>query len=762
MADKKNKPNVKRINSLLNSINTQMNRLYRNTYYSDNTNTKELNAISNDIESNIHDIINRNKDMDVSGITKLYSRTKLSNAVGDTKFNDAIKELFENNPLTDELLVNYAGNKWIKELDNEIDVVLKYCTKLEEALDLMRDAVLSSDSFSKNYLNAYLVSSDDSEQSVFDQRLQNIIKKYKIQDKTKDWYDETSRHGEQFVYVVPYKKAIAKLLNNKKNTRTGPSSLGIMSINTESAIKDSDYTPTYSSTFSDDKNSLQIEFDNSRMLSSCIEESKVIHNIIQEGCKISSLREEYLTEASILKTGSGYKKKELDDTIPDDLELPKEFNSYASDGFVNRNHREEVTPNDLKIKGCVTKPLKRENLIPLFVDDDICLGYYYFEFDMMDSMAFDFYSTTPNYSSGNISQATETISKTTADVTSDNQIDNLIRRISSTISAEIDKKFVNANQDLSKEIYAMLKYNDVYNNKNLHHIKISFLPDEDVHRLAFKIDPDTHRGVSDVLKGLIPAKLFSCLYITNVTGILTRGQDKRVYYVKQTVESNISQTLLNVINQIKKSNFGIRQINNLNNILNITGRFNDFVIPVGQSGDSPIQFEIMPGQDFNINDDLYNMLEEMAVNSTGVPLEMVQSRNSPDFATQFTSSSIKVLRTVFSRQSTCEDFLSKLVTDIYNYEYDTNIELKVELPPPIMLNINNNSHIIQNTKDYVTQIAEYEFEGNNSETADQEKAIFIKRMIRTLLASYVKLSTVDRCLEQSKIEVQKLKEPNNQ
>lgn len=284
-------------------------------------------------------------------------------------------------------------------------------------------------------------------------------------------------------------------------------------------------------------------------------------------------------------------------------------------------------------------------------------------------------------------------------------------------------------------------------------MRVSFLPEEDVHRLVFNIDPKTHRGISDCLKGLIPAKLFACLYITNVTGILTRGQDKRVYYVKQTVDSNISQTLLNVINQIKKSNFGIRQIQNLNNILNITGRFNDFVIPVGQSGDAPIQFEVMPGQQFDINSDLYNMLEEMAVNSTGVPIELVQARNSPDFATQFTSSSIKIARTVFSRQAIVEEFMNAVCTKIYNCEYDDNTLVSTELPPPMILNITNTSQMISSTRDYVTQIADYEYEGDDSENADKKKAEFIRKMMRSMLSSYVKVSTVERFKQEAEMEI---------
>ena len=754
------RPNIRKINTWLDNVGSQMDQLYRSTYYSNNSNIKDLDNIATDIEDSINSIINRNNNVDVSGISKMYSRLKLRDSLSDSKLADNVKELFESNPITNEVLANYVGNKWIRDLDNEIDTVLKYCTKMQDALDLIRDAVLSSDSYSKDFLNFKCTKANTIEASVFDQRMSTVVEKYDLNTKLREWYMETSAHGEQFVYIVPYKKAISKLLNQKKNTKTTDINYGYQyttEVTESGVIKKIEMNEVNPTTLKDKDSGFIVEFDMSRTLKSSIEDFDKSQKIVERGT--SSLYEEFISEA---KNDAGYKKKKLDKYVPDELEIPDHDDNgpfKTTDGLITRTG-EEVKPNDLKIKGCVVKTLKRECILPLYVDDDTCLGYYYFEFNK--DLGFDFYSNmTDRYGDGYVTQGIEPISKVTHDALNDEKINDLVRHIAHKISVEIDKKFVNANQDLTKEIYAILKYNDVYNSRAyLQHMRVSFLPEEDVHRLVFNIDPKTHRGISDCHKGLIPAKLFACLYITNVTGILTRGQDKRVYYVKQTVESNISQTLLNVINQIKKSNFGIRQIQNLNNILNITGRFNDYVIPVGQSGDSPIQFEVMPGQQFEINNDLYNMLEEMAVNSTGVPIELVQARNSPEFATQFTSSNIKIARTVFARQAIVELFMNKVCTKIYNCEYDDNNSVETELPPPMILNITNTSQMISSAKDYVAQIADYEYEGNTSETADQEKAIFIRRMMRSMLASYVRVSSVDRFKEEAKIEAQREKPTN--
>ncbi len=751
MADSKRRPNVKKINYWLDNIQKSMNSMYRNTYYSDKSNTNDMNDIVDDIENNISSILRRNNSMDISGISKLYSKSQLNQALNDKDLEDRVKELFEDNPLTDELLSSYIGNKWIEDLDNEIDTVLKYCTKMKEALELLRDAVLSADSFSKDFINPKSpFAGDDNASSIFQSRIETIIKNYKLQSKLQEWYDEASRYGEQYLYIVPYKKAIARLMNTNNSSgivanvhesttytpeRRGNTTNYECEILTENVLSPRSIDGT-----NENNSTLKVEFDTRYILASCVSESKTSEEIITRGSK--SIYESYIDES--VKNKDARQKNHLDISIPDDLEVPKDIDKLGRDGLVyNKGAGNTIKPNDLKIKGAIVKRLKRKNLIPLYIEDDICLGYYYLEFDR--EIKYDFY-TAERYGSGNVSQSISSAPRSDSSIYQNQQVEEIIMHISSQISANLDKNFINANQDLTKEIYAILKSNDIFNKKyKTNTLKISFLPEEDVVRLAFNIDPDTHRGISDCAAGLIPAKLFSCLYITNTIGQLTRGQDKRVYYVKQTVDTNISQTLMNVINQIKKSNFGIRQIESINSILNITGRFNDYVIPVGPSGDSPVQFEVMPGQQFEPNSDLMNILEEMAVNSTNCPIELVQSRNSLDFATQFTSSSIKVLRFVYGRQGIVQEFIGEVLTKIYNCEYeDMYTEIECELPPPMFLSLSNTSQMLQNAQEYANAIADYEYNGDTSEDVDQKKALFVKKYIRLLLSSYVKSSTVDK------------------
>ena len=282
--------------------------------------------------------------------------------------------------------------------------------------------------------------------------------------------------------------------------------------------------------------------------------------------------------------------------------------------------------------------------------------------------------------------------------------EELLRAISNELAKKIDVKFIDKNQDLKKEIYYILKYNDEFN-ANLaggsNSVRVSYIPPDDIRHFYFELDPDTGRGISDLNLSLIPAKLWVAITICNCLGIMTRGNDKRVYYVRQSVESNVAKTMLKTINEIKKANFGIRQIDSINSILNITGRFNDYIIPRGADGNSPIDMEVLPGQQIEIKTDLLSILEESAINQL-VPLDLIQQRSGPDYAIQFTMSSSKFLRFVYDRQSDFARQASQLITDIYDYEYSTKDRISLRLPPPLFINMTNTNQLLDNTKNRMT------------------------------------------------------------
>jgi hypothetical protein len=431
----------------------------------------------------------------------------------------------------------------------------------------------------------------------------------------------------------------------------------------------------------------------------------------------------------------------FDHTLHDDMDLPDDYDS-TPDGLHDMNKRYGRKVNNMN--GCIVKKLKRYQVKPIILND-ICLGYYYFEFDKSSDIFDQRFNTT-----GMVNTITGLRSNGRSEAFDAMQRqEELLRFIANQIASRIDTKFVNDNTDLKKEIYYILKYNDDFNQAALSasNIRVSYIPPEDIKHLYFKLDEDTNRGISDLNMSLIPAKIYVAIYITNALAIMTRGNDKRVYYVKQTVESNISKTLLKTINEIKKSNFGIRQVENINSVLNITGRFNDYIIPRGPDGQSPIEFEVMQGQQIEIKTELLNILEELAINPTGVPIEVIQSRQSPDYAVQLTMTNSKFLRFIYSRQSRCEQIFSDFITTIYDMEYESTDIIDVHLPPPLFINVTNTNQLIVNTNDYCENIANIFMADEVNEAV---KAKFIKNLKIYHLGSYLNVNMIQRLADEAR------------
>ena len=770
------------IQNIARGISGNMDALYRSTYMSSPQQNKDLQDLSDRINDNIDKIITRNMEtIGIPSVSKLYARAAGGNSSNNQIISD-LERMFDNGLVTDDLYGVFMSNRFLKELDQEIDTVLKYMPKLQEALYVQKDCVLSADHFSKDFLS-FVNPGSASEEAVFNERVKDIKRKYDLARLVEEIYEDTSKYGEKYVYRVPYSTAIGKLLATKpdgalvaplrgmhedtqsqsveneryilnlsRSSFTIVGESGVVSgfnesnptVMVESIIPNKnipdgkEVTYRATSVLGESENfRIGIEICRSNIIESAVKNHDIAYKKKQKYSESSMahLREASSSAKDIRAAGNiTFAQDKKDDRI------------IANDGLINGTH---VEPVKVTVPGCVIKKLPREQVVPIYIED-ICMGYYYFELRTTDDsesfMGFKNILGDPltNMRGDN---------RVTFNTVDNKRQDDTIRYVAGQLSTFIDKQFVNNNQDLAKEIYMILKYNDLFNTPSIDLIKVTFVPPEDMMHFYFRLDPVTHRGISDLDKSLIPAKIYSSLYITNSIGTLTRGMDKRVYYVKQTVDTNIAQTLLNTITQIKQGNFGIRQFQNINNILNITGRFNDYVIPTNASGEAPISFEVIPGQDINSPTELMEALEEMSVNATGIPIEIVQARQSIDYATQLTMSSSKVLRFCYKRQELFQNLLSEFVTPIYNYEYDDAVSIDIKLPPPSFINVTNTNQLIDNTKNFVNSIVEVEMADSED---DKLKVIYTRELFKHYLGTHLDVSAhadiLARCKILAKVE----------
>lgn len=765
------------------SIQANIDDLYKNTYFTNNDNSKYIDSIKRKMDDDLEGLIDKAKAQNGgTNMADLYARTLARN---DTDSLNEIRSALEDETVLADIMDIYSQNALVRDLDREIDTVCKYMPKLDEALDIKKDNVLSADHFNddavrisiENVAGAGITNDNNNKSEADGSDLELFARKYNLEAFRNELYSKTAKYGEQFVYIVPYKRALEKLI-----ARTDGASLlseegilteesineGLQSINEtlsfrytdadESKLKSFGAQELYDlseSTLSDSSleglksnnieySGLDIEINKTGVIPGIIAQECNMRRIFSETVSLfgeeslGSARNAYLSNSLYFKNINKKLKKAAQGGT---LEGPT---SLADDGLKDLD--EPTKANDaeqLEIPGAVFEILEHDRVKPIYINNT-CLGYYYIEMNDPNGGNAEEQMTFTSTLGG--MRPRRTARENEANGGTSTQDNEVLMKIARKIAQRIDKKFINSNQDIAKEIYTVLKYNADNNGKTTK-LRISFIPPSDIIHSYFELNKKTHRGVSDIVKSLFPAKLYTCLYISNTIALLTRGYDKRLYHVKQTIDTNITSVLLNVINQIKRSNFNLRQIENMNNIMNVTGRFNDLVIPQNANGESPVSFEIMPGQNVEVKTEFMNMLEEMAVNQTGVSLEMVNSRYQESTATHLTMSNARFLIKVYARQKLYEPILSAIYTKLYQYEYNTNSIVKVELPPPIMLNFTNTSQILSMSQELIQNIVQMKFGSSQNE---QEKLAFTSLLMEYYYDSFLPMDKINAMADKAK------------
>lgn len=740
MDEKKKKP-IRGINTLMDTIKSTMDNIYQATHMTSSMNKKDIEIIKNKMDSAINNISSNNIDnVGVSNISSILAKNnikdQLNGNISGKKIIKGIEDIFNDDQSVQSITYLLEQNKSIVEFDEEIDIILKYFTILQETLDLKKDTVLAADNNNKDYLN--FIPMNVEKENDYDTNIKSLKNNYNLLNEFDNIYDNISKYGEEFYYLVPYKKALTRLLN--ANTNVNTMTYANESSVYNSAIQQGVLEATFNFTKKEIKTNTGIQkldslYSGFDMDTSELEDLKV--ELYTNGILNNVVTEQQCVEETNIKLNKMVSRDTVIKSLTDNLEAP--------DGMINT--KKQVNENEIKVNGALFRRLKRENIIPIYIDNTP-LGYYYIECE------FDKFMTSNSNPFNNV-LLNKRSANSMAQYQKEQQKEQMINKLSKVLSKFIDVNFINNNQDMADQIYMILHHNQINNNSKISKLKVTYLPPEDVEHLYFQLDPVTHRGISDLQKALIPAKLYICLYVTNALAILTRGYDKRAYYVKQSVDTNIAQSLLTVMNQIKRGNFGAREISSIKNILGVTGKFQDLIIPMNATGDSPLQMEVLQGQEINTHEDFMQRLEQMAVEALDMPYEfVVQGRQQADFAMRLTMSNGKVLRKSYKRQAIVQLFGSRIGTKLYNYQYNTNITLELQLPPPTFLNITNTNQLIQNINETVTSIVQMEMD---QEADPLEIQIFQKKLMRHYLSTYIDGSNIDRIKKEAEMEYAKLK-----
>ena len=139
--DKKMNRVNRRIQNIATSVQSNMDSLYTTTYFSTPRGKNDVRDITQDINDTIDGIVNRNMDtIGMPSVSVLYSRIfNKTGALSQSSLTNGISSMFEDPMMMDDLYATFMSNRFLKELDEEIDTVCKYMPELEEALNTKKD-----------------------------------------------------------------------------------------------------------------------------------------------------------------------------------------------------------------------------------------------------------------------------------------------------------------------------------------------------------------------------------------------------------------------------------------------------------------------------------------------------------------------------------------------------------------------------------------------------------------------------------------------
>lgn len=511
--------------------------------------SNELQRLNSNLDKIISSEINSTKSItsdDMSTfMVKLFNDFDNRTKTEDKTMND----IFENDTagLFQFFQQRYQNKNLLFE---DLEMICTQLFELEEAVMTTRDAVITSDDIATTVSRTlkFRNSVGDEHTDDYINTVEDVENKNKLLIKLKNLIvPNTLKYGTYFVYCCPYSKLFQEQYDKKIKDP-----MKVISI--KESI-DQSFLEDLNKEFKSKNISISLENTNKKTkkeedLISIIKDYTGSIEIYNDTMSIPLIEGTNLEE---LIDNDKFNKKR-DDILKKDLTV---------DGTVDINKKSKKSDFS-NTPGCYIKFISPKKIIPVKILDTT-IGYYFIhETDFqVNKSPFSTTINVTNITSGQQYQNTEDVETM------------FISKITDKIVKSFDKKFLEDNVKFKDLIFNALLYNNLYKKQ----IKFQFIPADYI--IEFKVNEDADgNGQSILNRALFYAKLYLALLIFKMVSIVTKSNDQRVYYVKN---SGIDQNITNKIQEVARSVKG-RQINfmdllNYNSIISKIGAYKEIFIP---------------------------------------------------------------------------------------------------------------------------------------------------------------------------------------
>ena len=545
-------------------------------------------------------------------------------------------------------------------LFNDLEITSEQLVELNEAINTTRDDIVSSDDVGADISRSLTFSVDGTDDDKYDELVEEVKKQetihglnYMIREHI---VPKTLKYGEYFVYIIPESKLYENTQRRKLELTNGAT---MESTDAKSFLESLNLDKSYKDVKPNDMVeyiSENIKINNTDIPLPILENTKMT-GAMKDLAQFNSL-------STLLKQNKGKKKAKEGGE-----------NKYSSLGF--SDGVKSLKMDDWSsIKGCYIKLLDPKKVIPIKLLN-YTIGYYYIHDTELDI-------TNHHCKHGHrFSNIIDNISDKTA-----NQ-QNLIANIADAIVKSFNKDYLNDNIEFKELIINSLIFNDMYKKK----VHYQFIPGDYVCRFSINED-ENGNGQSMIYKSLFYAKLYLSLLVFNMVTYLTKSQDTLVTYVKTSgIDKNMINKTMDVARQWKSKQIGIGDLMDYSSIYGKIGTGRDLFIPEGESGERGLSWDVIQGQDVNMQDELMENLKQAFINGTGVPSVIMNYINEADFAKTLVMANAKHLRRVMMYQDNFNEDLTLMYQKILCYCTDIELEdianFKYTLQRPKTLPNNN-------------------------------------------------------------------------
>lgn len=736
--------NSKRDNIDINKDDIKLNDLAQDIFKKISLNTYDMdrerntNQIENIVDK-VDKVINSDLDeMKSYGGKSDLTRFLMNTLQNSSKYTGAINKLNSNDTDTlDNIFLSKDGsifttfeerfkNKAL--LFHDLEIISEQLVELSEAINTTRDDIVASDDLGSEISRSLSFSSGASEENYDDiiDEVKDLEKEYALSYMIREHIvPKTLKYGEYYVYIIPESKLFENAQRKNLNSTSG-------------AILESAEVDIILENLDIDKKGEFKDIKSDDILT-YISENIMINNAdvplpLLEGTNMSGMMQD-LTKFnninSLLKQGKNKKTKNKKD----------EDNIQPTFGFSD-GVKSARMDNWEGIKGCYIKLLDPKKVIPVKLMN-YTIGYYYINDTDLDIT--NHHCRSNAYRFGSLLD--QVANK------SENQ-HNIVTSIANSIVKSFDKKYLNDNQEFKELIINSLLYNDMYKRK-LHY---QFIPADNICRFSINED-ENGNGQSMIYKSLFYAKLYLSLLTFNMITWLTKSQDTLITYVKTSgIDKNVANKTMSIARQMKSRQIGIGDLMDYSSIYGKIGTGRDIFLPEGESGERGLSWDVIQGQDVNMQNEFMEMLKEAFINGTGVPSVIMNYINEADFAKTLVMANAKQLRRVMMFQDSLNEDITEMYQKIMLYctdiELDDILEFSFKFQRPKSLPNNN----LVDTMTYGDQLLDFlektlfgQFAEEN-EDLNLIKDEFRKSMSRKVL-SMLPWETADEVLEEVILKV---------